>query len=250
MLKAIVVDDEQHCVDRLIKLLSYYKEEIKLVAHCYSLEEAKNKIESVSPDIVFLDVHLNEETGFDLLAQLKDINFEVIFTTAFDTYAVEAFRFSALDYLLKPVDEEEFKKTIQKIKEKENLKDTSKKLEVLFHNFENKVGRLKKVAIPTLEGLILLVVDDIQRLQSDGNYTDIFLASGKKITATKTLKFFEKILETNNFFRIHKSHFINMSYLEKYVKGKGGYVVMRDGFNIEVAVRRKEELLKRIMNQS
>jgi len=247
MLSAIIVDDEQHCIDRLSQLLSDYKDSIKLVASCHTVEDAKNKIESIDPDIVFLDVHLHEETGFDLLNKLQHINFEVVFTTAYDTYAVEAFRFSALDYLLKPVDKEEFQDTVLKIKEKEGLKDTSKKLEVLFHNFENKVGRLKKVAIPTLEGLILITVDDILRLQSDGNYTNIFLRSDKKLTATKTLKYFEKMLGNDDFFRIHKSHFVNMSYVDKYIKGKGGYIVMSDGSNIDVAVRRKEELLKRLM---
>lgn len=247
MLKAIIVDDEQHCIDRLVELLSDYKDRIQLVASCRTVKEAKGSIESMMPDIVFLDVHLNNVTGFDLLGQLTTNNFELVFTTAYDTYAVEAFRFSALDYLLKPVDKEEFYKTILKIEEKQGLKDTSKKLEVLFHNFENKLARSKKVAIPTLEGLILIEVKHILRFQSDGNYTDIFLLQNKKLTAAKSLKYFESLLGEDAFFRIHKSHYINIAYVEKYLKGKGGHVLMTDGSKVDVAIRRKEELLKRLM---
>ena len=197
--------------------------------------------------LFFLDVHLQGDTGFNLLSQLSVIDFEVVFTTAFDTHAVEAFRFSALDYLLKPIDKDEFGNTIERLKEKDGLKDASKKLEVLFHNFENKVGRLKKLAVPTLEGLTFINVDEIVRCQSDVNYTNIFLSSEKKLTATKTLKYFEEILGHDEFFRVHKSHYINLSFIDKYKKGKGGYVQMSDGTHVEVAVRRKEEFLKKLM---
>ncbi|MFS4467653.1 LytR/AlgR family response regulator transcription factor [Maribacter sp. 2210JD10-5] len=246
MLKAIIVDDEEHCRNRLVHLLANYENKIILVAVCSTLTEAKEQIESKTPDIVFLDVHLNDETGFDLLKQLTKINFEVIFTTAYDTYAVEAFRFSALDYLLKPLDVDEFATTIQKLVEKTDQKEIAKKLETLFHNFEHKFNGTKKLAIPRLYGHSFVKVDDIVRCQSDGNYTDIYLNSNRKITATRTLKYFEELLNAPQFFRAHKSHYINMDYVDKYVKGKGSYVQMADGASVEIATRRREEFLKKM----
>ena len=247
MLKAIIVDDEQHCIDRLKKLLGEHLGAIELIGSFKTVKEALKGIETIAPDVVFLDVHLQDETGFDLLARLSPIDFEVIFTTAYDNYAVEAFRFSALDYLLKPVDKEEFAATIQKIVEKGGLKDASKRLEVLFYNFENKMVGSRKAAIPTLEGLTFIKIDDIVRCQSDGNYTNIFLIENKKLIATKTLKYFEEMLDDHQFFRVHKSHYINVSFIDKYLKGKGGYVLISDGSRIEVAVRRKEEFLKKVV---
>lgn len=246
MLRTLIVDDEQHCTDRIVKLLENYADKFTLLGSCDSVETAKESIIKLSPDVVFLDVQLHERTGFDLLAQLPQINFEVIFTTAYDNYAVKAFRFSALDYLLKPVDSEEFGAAIQKIIKKDGLKNTSNRLEVLFENFESKVVGSRKVAIPTLEGLTFIKMDDIVRCQSDGNYTHLFLNDNKKLTATKTLKYFEEMLDDYQFFRVHKSHYINISYIDKYLKGKGGYVQMTDGSHIEVAVRRKEEFLKKM----
>lgn len=248
MLKAIIVDDEQHCTDRLTKLLTKYSDTLMITASCSDFDMAKEAIERLKPDIVFLDIQLHDKTGFDLLAQLVKVNFEIVFTTAYDTYAVEAFRFSALDYLLKPLDEDEFEETIQKIIEKTDQKETSKKLETLFYNFEHKVNGKKKLAIPTLDGHSFIKVDEIIRCQSDGNYTDIFLISKRKITATRTLKYFEELLDGPQFFRAHKSHYINMSYVEKHIKGKSSHVQMADGASVEIAVRRRDEFLKKLMS--
>lgn len=248
MLKAIIVDDEQHCIDRVQTLLQNYSAQIQLVSSCTTKESGVNAIASLQPDIVFMDVHLKEYTGFDVLRALENNHsFELVFTTAYDSYALDAFKFSAMDYLLKPVDKVEFEQTILRILKKRNSVDTPKKLEVLFNNFEETIGKSKKIAIPTQEGLDLILVEDIIRLQSDGNYTHIFLKGKGKITATKTLKYFEVILEKHQFFRAHKSHFININDIDKYVKGKGGYVILSDGTHIEVAIRRKDELLKKIM---
>lgn len=246
MLRTLIVDDEQHCTDRLTKLLAKHTDVLTIVGFCDTIHAAKNAIENLQPDIVFLDIQLHERTSFELLFELPKINFEIVFTTAYDNYAVQAFRFSAIDYLLKPIDEDELAETVQKIVEKSNQKETSKKLEVLFHNFEHKVMGMKKLAIPTLEGLTLVKVDDIIRCQSDGNYTHIFMVSNNKIIATRTLKYFEELLDGPQFFRTHKSHYINIDYVEKYIKGKGGYVEMTDGGFIEIAVRRKDEFLKRL----
>jgi two-component system LytT family response regulator len=248
MLKTIIIDDEQHCVDRISKLLSKYNNSIDLVGTCTTVDDAKTMIESEQPDIIFLDVHLHEKTGFDLLKQLSNINFEIVFTTAYDSYAVDAFKFSALDYLLKPIDEDDFYLTIEKIKKKTSLKDVSKKVGVLIHNLEDRNQHLKKIGISTLEGLTIVEITNIIRCQSDINYTHIFLKGNRKMTVAKTLKHFENLLEQYNFFRIHNSHLINLSFVEKYIKGKGGYVLMSDKTHIEVAVRRKDVFLKKLSN--
>ncbi len=248
MLKTVIIDDEQHCVDRISKLLSKYNNTINIIKICSNVSNAKKAIELLKPDVIFLDVHLYEETGFDLLKQLSNIDFEIVFTTAYDSYAVDAFKFSALDYLLKPIDEDDLSITIGKLKKKISLKDISKKIEVLFHNLDDKTPQLKKIAISTLEGLTFLKVSDIIRCQSDINYTHIFLEGNKKITVAKTLKHFESLLKPYNFFRTHQSHLINLSYIDKFVKGKGGYVLMLDGTHIEVAVRRKDDFINKLSN--
>lgn len=248
MLKTIIIDDEQHCVDRISKLLSKYNNDLDIVKICNNIDDAETAIKSIEPDVIFLDVHLHEETGFDLLKQLSNIDFEIVFTTAYDSYAVDAFKFSALDYLLKPIDEDDLSLTIEKLKKKTSLKDVSKKVEVLFHNLEDKTTRFKKIAIPTLEGLSFVKVSEIIRCQSDINYTHIFLEGNKKITVAKTLKHFEGLLEQHHFFRTHQSHLINLSCIDKYVKGKGGYVLMSDGTHIEIAVRRKDDFMNKLFS--
>ncbi|AYN67102.1 DNA-binding response regulator [Euzebyella marina] len=248
MLKAIIVDDEKHCQDALIQLLENYSATIELVKTVESVEAAQKAINDYEPDVVFLDVHLRNETGFDLLRQLPFIDFYIVFTTAFEEYAVNAFKYSAFDYLLKPIDSIEFNETMGRLLEKKNQENNSKRLEVLFHNFESNLGGMKKIAIPTLKDYTFLKIPEIIRCESDGNYTQIFSVNGKRLTATRTLKYFEGFLDSMQFFRIHKSHFVNLSHVEKYIKGKGGYVVMSDGTTLEVAVRRKEEFLQRFSN--
>ncbi len=247
MLQAIIVDDEQHCINRITKLLKKYENLIQVAYTADTVFKAKQYIEKKQPDIVFLDVQIYEETGFDLLKQLSNINFEIVFTTAHENYALEAFKFSAIDYLLKPLDEDDFDRAIKKIKNKTSLTELSKKMEALFHNLkEVNTASPKKIALPTLEGLTLVYVHDIIRCQSDTSYVHLFLQGNKKITVAKTLKYFENLLETHGFFRTHHSHLINLLMVDKYVKGKGGYALMQDGSHVEVAVRRKEQFLKQL----
>jgi len=246
MLKSIVIDDEKHCSDRLLSLLEKHTSSIEIIAVCANIEDAKTTIEKLRPDVIFLDVHLHEKTAFDLLASIDKIDFEIVFTTAFDSYAVDAFKFAALDYLLKPIDEEFLDKSIEKLKEKASLKDIANKVDVLFHNFQNKNTALNKIVVPTIEGLLFIKVSDIIRCQSDTNYTHLILKENKKTTVPKTLKYFEKLLEPHNFFRVHHSHLVNLLCIDKYVKGKGGYIITTDGSHIEVAIRRKDEFIKRL----
>ncbi len=245
-MKAIIVDDEQHCIDHLLRLIENLQGDVEVIASCSSVGQAKEAIAKINPDVVFLDVHLQDETGFDLLRQLHSIDFEIVFTTAYDAYAVDAFRFSAIDYLLKPITPSDFERAVSKMRKKIGLRDTAKKLEVLFHNFQKRTNGLNKIAVPTIDGITFLPVSEIVRCQSDANYTHIYLLKKGKITAAKTLKYFEDLLANYHFFRTHNSHLVNLKMVEKYVKGKGGYILMADGSSIEVAVRRKEEFLKRL----
>jgi len=240
------VDDEQHCINRLQKQLGAEAPDIEIIACCKTVENARKIIAENSPDILFLDVQLGNRTGFDLLASIKKIDFEIIFTTSYDSYALKAFKFSALDYLLKPVDKDDLKRSLQKLRQQRDLKETSKKIDILFHNFREGNETSKRIAIPTVDGYTMVDAKDIIRLQSDVNYTHIHTVAGKKITASKTIKFFETLLEGADFFRVHKSHLVNLKFVESYSKGKGGHITLADGSQIEVAIRRKEELLKRL----
>ncbi|GHC43254.1 LytR/AlgR family response regulator transcription factor [Ulvibacter litoralis] len=247
MLKALLIDDEAHCAERIKKLLVPYESTIQLLGTYTTVDDGIKAIEAVQPDVVFLDIQIHDQTGFDLLDKLATIPFEVIFTTAHNNYAIDAFKYSALDYLLKPITKIDFDAAVLKFQKKNSLEETTNKLKVLFHNLSTQTEGLKKMAIPTLDGFVFVAISEIIRCESDGNYTHITLKNGEHLTASKTLKHFEDVLPTLNFFRIHKSHLINLNYVEKYLKGKGGYVQMNDGKNIEVAVRRKEGFLQKLL---
>lgn len=249
MIKAIIVDDEQHCIDRLEKLVATYcSNEVELACSIKTIEDGIEAIRKIKPQLVFLDVEINDKTGFDLLQQLPEINFEVIFTTAYDKYAVQAFKFSALDYLLKPVDADDLQHAIKKLDQKVSQREVAQKFDALFHNLKSIQGTSKKICVPVINGLVFIQVSDIIRCESEINYTKLFLKDKQKLLVAKTLKEFEEMLIDYNFYRVHNSHLINLAYIKSYNKGKGGSVVMEDGSEIEVSTRRKDEFLKRLMN--
>ncbi len=245
-LKTIIVDDEKHCIDRLENLLLAHRNDVQVIGSYQSYSGALDAIAALHPDFIFLDVQLGDKTGFELLKALKSIDFDVVFTTAFDKYAVEAFRFSATDYLLKPILASDLEKSIGKLQKKVFTKDLSKKFDTLFHNLQQGKNSSKKIGIPTVEGLNFIQIADIVRCESDINYTHIVNTYGPPLTVARTLKQFEELLMDYNFFRVHKSHLINLSHVSKYNKGKGGVVTMSDGSEIEVSTRRKDLFLKRL----
>lgn len=244
MIRAIIIDDEQHCIDRLSELLEEtFPRHVHLMDSFMSLEEGRKAIKKYRPDLVFLDVQVNGKTGFDLLKQLDEIDFEVIFTTAYEKYAVQAFKFSALDYLLKPIDTDDLRQSVTKLLDKNPKIETTKKLETLLGNL---YGNSKRICVPVVNGLIVLKIDDIIRCESDINYTTIFMKDKQKLTVAKVLKEFEEMLSDYGFYRIHNSHLINLTYIKSYNKGKGGSVTMTDGLDIEVSTRRKDDFLKKL----
>jgi two-component system LytT family response regulator len=243
MLSTILIDDQQFCTEMLKDMLEEDCPDIKIVSICHSGKEGIKAIKKHDPDLVILDVEMPEMTGFEMLKQIKDPGFEVIFTTAFDKYSIEAIRFSALDYLLKPVIQHELKEAVEKVENKQN-KNINRQFKTLFKNLHETKRPVNQVAVPGMEGLVFINVSDIIHCESDSNYTTLFLNSGEKMVVTKTLKDIEALLEGNNFFRIHASHLINMTHIKKYVRGIAGYVVMSNGDDLTVSRTKKEEFLK------
>ena len=243
MIKALLIEDEKGSAERLHYFLEAdYQDSIQLLAWKDSVPRALEFLRKEKVDLVFLDVELGTQTGFDLLSQLGQIDFQIIFTTAHQEYALQAIKHAAMDYLLKPIDREELKLAVEKVrKEKGKSVDALEKLLKQFH-FQEKLGH--KIALPSLVGIEYVPVHEILRCQADINYTHIFLKNGRKITVSKTLKEFEIQLLPHGFFRVHNSHLINLAEVKFYQKGKGGSLILSDGSEVEVASRRKEELMQ------
>jgi two-component system LytT family response regulator len=244
MLKAIIVDDEPKARENLQILLGDFVQGVEVVASCQDIEQAVEAVRVNSPDVVFLDIQLQRETGFDLLTKLTEINFEVIFTTAHTEYAIKAFKFSAIDYLLKPIDIEELKGAVSKVAKRVNNNMTSRLTE-LVQNLKHGSAEHYKIALPTLEGLVFIHVKDILYCEASSNYTQIF-TEDEKYLVSKTLKEYDELLSDYNFFRIHNSYLININAIKKYVKGEGGYVVLNNNASLDVSKRKKEAFLNKI----
>lgn len=243
MLNAIIVDDEASGAGSLKILLGKYCPDVKILGVASSADEAEKMINTLSPNLVFLDVEMPHADGFQLLSRFKKISFDVVFTTAYNEYALKAIKHSAIDYLLKPIDKDELIESVKKCEEKHS------KGQVDYMKVENLLASLaqthkvQKLPVPTIEEILYIDIDNIIRFEADSNYTMIFLRSGKKITSSKTLKDYEMMLVGHPFFRVHKTHFINLSEITKYIKGDGGFVVMTDGATIEVSRQKKADLL-------
>ncbi len=238
---ALIVDDEAFVRVALKEMLKMHCEDIEIIEEAGSITDGRQALEKTTPDIVFLDIRLSDGKGFDLLKGLNDIPFKVIFITAYEEYAITAFKFSAIDYLLKPIDVDELITAVEKAKvsiEKENTK-------LLMEAFlKNQESNQKKIALKTAEAIHLIDVKDIIRCNSDGNYTNFIIKDNKALLVSKTLKEFEELLSPYHFVRIHQSHLINLDYIEKYDKRSGGFVVLKDRSEIPVSTRKKEELLR------
>ncbi|MBN9383960.1 MAG: response regulator transcription factor [Chitinophagaceae bacterium] len=243
-LKAIIIDDEQSSLHALKAKLHRHCPEIELMRECLSAEEGIVAIEHLHPDIVFLDVEMPRMNGFVMLQQLINKDFELIFTTAYDHYAIEAIRFSALDYLVKPIEVDELRAAVERAMRKRQQPVTNQRIENLLHNLVEGGNVIRRIAVPSQDCLQYIGIDDIIYLEADGNYTFLYLRDGQKLTVSKTLKDFEDLLPANLFIRIHHSCIINKNQVSKYLKGEGGQVVMNNGKILDVARRRKEDFLR------
>ncbi len=240
---ALIVDDDEFCCFQMQDLLSRYCKGIEVLDTCTSAAEALVKIQQLKPQLVFLDVEMPGMNGFEMVRKLPAVNFEIIFTTAHEHYAIRAIRFSALDYLVKPVDAVALQEAVSRMKDKLDQDEPAaqKPLEIVGIPSEKKFNNL---AVPTMEGLLFIGLQDIIRCESDDKYTKIFLADKKMIMASRTLGDFEELLTPHGFFRIHKSYLINLSHLKKYLRGEGGQVIMADGSTLDVSRRKKDELME------
>jgi two-component system LytT family response regulator len=245
-LKAILIDDEASSRNSLRQKLSAYCPEVEIIAECEDGESGIKTIDSSEVDIVFLDVEMPRMNGFTLLQQVSKRNFEVIFTTAYDHYAIHAIRISALDYLVKPVEVEELKASVEKANQKRSNPSANRRLETLLQNLVSEKAADNRLAIPSQEGLTFIALSEIIYLEAESNYTVIHIDDRSKIIVSKTLKDFEELLPPNIFLRIHHSYIINKNRIVKYLKGEGGQVIMTNGSTLDVSRRKKEEFLNAI----
>jgi two-component system, LytTR family, response regulator len=244
MIKAVLIDDEIHCLDTLSILLNEYCPQVRVMERCKSAKEGLVAIEKHQPDLVFLDIEMPVMNGFELLELFTELPFAVIFTTSYDQYAIKAIRFSALDYLLKPIDPKELVTAVHKIQIQKKL-PSAEQFQMLMSRIKHKEGSFHKIAVPTSEGFELIPAEEIIYCEADNNYTRFFLKNNKPIIACRTLKEVEEqFTDFVSFIRVHHSYMVNLNEVNKYIRGEGGYLIMSDGTTVNVSRSRKDALMK------
>jgi two-component system LytT family response regulator len=242
---ALIVDDEFQSRNLLHKMLQKHFPDMGIISQASNVAEGLQGIQELDPDILFLDIQMKGESGFDLLNLLSEINFALIFTTAFDQYAIKAFRFNAIDYLLKPIIAEELIEAVNKVKLRSGpfFFNSKKQVEQLYQDFRDPKKILDKIAIPTTEGFVMVTVQEIVYCHASSNYTEFYLTDKKCIVSSYTLKQYDEMLTAQSFFRAHRSYLINLSHVKMYRRGEGGEVVMSNGHEIELSRNHKNEFL-------
>jgi two-component system, LytTR family, response regulator len=242
MLRVVIIDDEDHIRDTLINMLEMNCPDVSVVGQASGVVSGITAIKEFQPDLVFLDIQMKDGTGFDLMYGLPSIDFKVIFVTAYDQYALQAFRFSAVDYLLKPVNPEQLKEAVSRAV---NLMDDhfKKQMKVLEENLQAASNRHKKIILKTNESIHLLDVKEIIFCDSDSSYTTVHTTEGEKIIVSKTLKEYEEMLTECGFYRVHKSYLINLLHIKRFDRQDGGYIVLTNDLKIPVASRKREEMM-------
>ncbi|GLU54406.1 LytR/AlgR family response regulator transcription factor [Dyadobacter frigoris] len=244
MLKAVIIDDEPDCVKLLALQLKMYCPQVQVVAECTESHEGLGKITELHPDIVFLDIEMPQMNGFQLLEKIGHINFSLVFVTAYDQFAVKAFRFSALDYLLKPIDGKDLKVAVEKA---ENRKWPDKQqLNLLKHQLHGSEKSLpEKIALPFQNGVTFVEIKNVIYCESDNNYTRFNMLDGHQHTVAKTLGDIQEVLEERNFLRVHRQYLVNLDHIKKYVRGDGNYLILSTNKNIPVARNQKDRLIEK-----
>ena len=245
MITAIIIDDEIKGRSALRQKLKDYCPQVEVLGEAENGLEGIKLIESVHPKIAFLDIEMPHMSGFEMLQQIRVKTFHVIFTTAYDQYAIKAIKFAAFDYLLKPVDIEELQTAVRNAEAQSTIQNTGERLETLMQNLSNK-HQLQKIAVPTMEGLLFFNLSEIIYLQAESNYTNIYFKDHPKLIASRTLGDFEELLPVDVFYRPHNSYLINLNYIKRYIKGDGGQIEMQNGDYVDVSRRKKEEFIKLI----
>lgn len=248
MYKAVLIDDIENSRITLADDLKRYCPQIKIIGEADNVESGINIINLKKPDVVFLDIQLGDGTGFDILESLGKFEFQVIFTTALDTYGIKAIKFSALDYLLKPIDPDELVEAVSKIEKGPAAESINESINLLLENIKEIQPESKRIALSSADKVRMIYVKDIVRCESQGSYTIFYLNNKEEIVTTKNLKEYEHLLEEFSFVRVHHSHLINFNYLKEYIKKDGGYAIMLDGSNVPVSFRKRNNLLDMINN--
>ncbi|MEA4916338.1 LytTR family DNA-binding domain-containing protein [Proteiniphilum sp.] len=242
IINSIIVEDEHHNRENLLSILKEYCPSVHVLASCASALEARKKIIELQPDLVFLDIEMPGKDGFSMLESLPELNFEVIFVTAFSGYAVKAIKFSALDYIVKPIDTMELLRAVDKASKKKRERQKNIRMANLIEN-QHKEEHKKTLALPLSDKIEFVEVSNIIRCQADGNYTMFHLRNGEKLLISKTLKEYDELLSSFNFLRVHQSHLINLDEIKSFIKTDGGYILMKDGTNITISRQRREMVL-------
>jgi len=245
MINAVIIDDEPKNIKVMKNMLKEFCPQVQVIGDANNSNDGKELIHQKKPELVFLDIEMPYGNGFDLLNALMPVDFEVVFVTAFDKYMLQALKYSALDFLLKPVNIDELKNAVQNAELRIRKNSINQQLSILLDNFKKQESGLKKIAIPTVDGFDFILIENIIRCEAQGAYTRIHVTDSKKILVSRPLKDFENLLPEDIFFRIHNSHLINLNYIKKYNRGRGGLVELDDGSVLEVAARRKDEFLNR-----
>jgi len=244
MIRCILIDDESNSLEMMEWLLKTYCPQVKIEDMCSAADEGIQAIHKYRPDVVFLDIEMPHMNGFDMLEQFDKLYFDVVFCTAYDQFAIKAFRYSALNYLLKPVDPDDLKETIRRLEEKKSAPSQGQ-IELLLQNIRqsSKPG-VQRIALTTGDGMIFVPTSDILYCEAESNYTAVVLEGGKKILVSKVLKEIDEALAGPDFFRIHNSFLININRIKKFVRGDGGYVIMEDGANVSISRSRRQEFME------
>jgi len=247
MVRTILVDDEPRGLNTLKKLLQEYCPEIKVIAECTDADTAKDKIELLEPQLAFLDISLPGKTSFDLLSELDKINFEIIFVTAHNEYALDAFHYSAIDYLMKPIDEDKLIDAVRRAVKRVAMNSVNNNVSTLLHNLQKaQVPQEMKLCIPSLKGFQVVELKDILYCEASGSYTNFFFVDKHSICTAKTIHDYEDLLEDAGFVRIHKSFLVNLLHVKEYLRGEGGSVILSNGHEVEVARRKKDLLIAKM----
>jgi len=252
MIKAIIIDDERISLRALGEKIKLHCPDVQVLELFNRPEEALTRIKALAPDVLLLDIEMPKMNGFTLLEKLRPLNFEVIFTTAYSEYAIEALRASALDFLTKPIENSELVAAFERLKNRlqdktHSIKNLEQQLQLLFEH-QHLTAQFGKIAIPILNGLEMINTADIVKIKGENVYSIFYMADGKKITASLTLKKVDELLYKADFFRVHKSSIVNLKCIVRYIKGEGGSVLLSDGSVVEVARRNKVDFIKRITN--
>lgn len=244
MVKCILIDDEQNALEMMEWLIKQYCPEVEILAMCNSAEQGISAIEAFKPDVVFLDIEMPKMNGFDMLGKFDKLHFDVVFCTAYDQFAIKAFKYSALNYLLKPVDPEDLKITVQRINDKKAI-PTKEQFELLLQNIQQRTRTTPaRIALTTSDGLIFVTTADIIYCEAESNYTHVVLSGGKKILVSKVLREIDEALSGPDFYRVHSSFLININRIKKFVRGDGGFIVMDNDAVVSISRSKKQEFME------